>query len=82
MRAIEWSGTEFRLVDQTLLPHTVDYIVTDDYTVIIDAIRRLAVRGAPAIGIAAAFGLAFAAKKIPTSSSAESVCRRAAPDSR
>jgi methylthioribose-1-phosphate isomerase len=71
MRAIEWSGTEFRLVDQTLLPHTVDYIVTDDYTVIIDAIRRLAVRGAPAIGIAAAFGLAFAAKKIPTSSSAE-----------
>jgi methylthioribose-1-phosphate isomerase len=71
MRAIEWNGTEFRLVDQTLLPHRVDYIVTDDYTVIIDAIRRLAVRGAPAIGIAAAFGLAFAAKKIRSLSSAE-----------
>jgi methylthioribose-1-phosphate isomerase len=64
MRAIEWDGKEFKLLDQTKLPHSVEYIRTDDYHVIIDAIKRLAVRGAPAIGIAAAFALAFASGKI------------------
>lgn len=65
MRAIEWDGRKFRLLDQTKLPHSIEYIETNDYRVIIDAIKRLAVRGAPAIGIAAAFGLAFASQSIP-----------------
>lgn len=66
MRAIEWDGKEFRLLDQTKLPKTVEYISTDDYRTIILAIKRLSVRGAPAIGIAAAFALAFASGKIDT----------------
>ncbi len=68
MRALEWNGTEFKLIDQTRLPHTVDYIVTQDYREIMQAIRRLAVRGAPAIGIAAAFALAFGARDIHAAS--------------
>lgn len=66
MRAIEWDGKEFKLLDQTKLPKTVEYISTDDYRTIIRAIKRLSVRGAPAIGIAAAFALAFASGKIET----------------
>jgi len=64
MRAIEWDGTTFKLLDQTKLPKVIEYIETDDYQVIIDAIKRLSVRGAPAIGIAAAFALAFASARI------------------
>jgi methylthioribose-1-phosphate isomerase len=63
MRAIEWDGREFRLLDQTKLPGETVYIATEDWRTIVDAIRRLAVRGAPAIGIAAAFAFAFAARK-------------------
>lgn len=66
MRAIEWDGNEFKLLDQTKLPFSVEYIITDDYRAITDAIKRLAVRGAPAIGIAAAFALAFASARIGT----------------
>ncbi len=68
MRAIEWDGKEFKLLDQTRLPQTIEYIKTGDYRVIVEAIKRLSVRGAPAIGIAAAFALAFASKKIVSSS--------------
>ena len=48
--------------DQTHLPFEEKYIATDDYEVIADAIRRLAIRGAPAIGIAGAYALALAVK--------------------
>ncbi len=48
-------------LDQTLLPHEEVWIETSDYRVIAEAIRRLQVRGAPLIGIAAGYGLALAA---------------------
>lgn len=51
-----------RLLDQTRLPGEVVYLETTDLEVVFDAIRRLVVRGAPAIGIAAAYGLAAAAQ--------------------
>jgi methylthioribose-1-phosphate isomerase len=47
-----------RVIDQTRLPHALTYLCTDTLEVIEDAIRRLVVRGAPAIGCAAALGLA------------------------
>jgi len=47
-----------RLIDQTLLPGDLAYVETDDVDEIHDAIKRLVVRGAPAIGCAAALGLA------------------------
>ncbi|MFZ2653656.1 MAG: S-methyl-5-thioribose-1-phosphate isomerase [Victivallales bacterium] len=49
---------KLRLIDQTLLPETFTYVETDDAGKIYDYIKRLVVRGAPAIGCAAALGLA------------------------
>ncbi|MDP8229128.1 MAG: hypothetical protein P9M15_06720, partial [Candidatus Electryoneaceae bacterium] len=53
-RSIGWYDGRIRFIDQTLLPDRLKIIETDDWTVIADAIRRLAIRGAPLIGVAAA----------------------------
>ena len=62
----EWIGdceTGFlRLLDQTLLPEKTIYVDCKDSTTVWEAIRRLAVRGAPAIGVAAAYGMVLAAQ--------------------
>ena len=57
---ILWCDTSIRFLDQTKLPHSVSYIDTTDYHEIISAIKSLAIRGAPLIGIAAAYGIALA----------------------
>lgn len=62
VQPIEWCGGVLRILDQTLLPAEVRYIETSDYRVVADAIRRLAVRGAPLIGVTAAYALALAAR--------------------
>jgi methylthioribose-1-phosphate isomerase len=60
---IEWRPEgKVRFLDQTLLPHEEVWIETADYHVIAEAIRRLQVRGAPLIGVAAAYALALAAR--------------------
>ncbi|MGA9363360.1 MAG: S-methyl-5-thioribose-1-phosphate isomerase [Bacteroidota bacterium] len=61
MKSIEWIGDRVRMIDQTRLPLEEVYIETSDYLEIVDAIKKLKIRGAPAIGIAAAFGFALAA---------------------
>ncbi len=53
-----------RLLDQRRLPNEVRYIDCKDASVVAQAIRNMAIRGAPAIGVAAAMGIALAAKKI------------------
>jgi methylthioribose-1-phosphate isomerase len=59
---IKWLAEgKIRFLDQTLLPNEEIWIETGDYRVVAEAIRRLQVRGAPLIGIAAAYGLALAA---------------------
>lgn len=60
MRAVDWVDGKFRFIDQTVLPHQEVWVHTDDLTVVGEAIRTLRVRGAPAIGVAAAFGLLLA----------------------
>jgi methylthioribose-1-phosphate isomerase len=57
--ALRWDGRRLTILDQTLLPHREDWITLDAAADTADAIRRLAVRGAPLIGIAAAYGLAM-----------------------
>ncbi len=60
---IEWlADGKVRFLDQTRLPQEESWVETADYDRIADAIRRLEVRGAPLIGIAAAYGLALAAR--------------------
>ena len=61
---IEWNNGRVRLIDQTKLPLEEKYIETDDYRVVCDAIYRLAIRGAPAIGVAGAYACVLAANEI------------------
>lgn len=63
MRSITWGNGLLTILDQTKLPNTIEFIETDNYRRVADAIRRLEVRGAPAIGAAAAFGLVLGAKE-------------------
>lgn len=60
-RPIEWKDNRLVLLDQTKLPCEETYLTLDDHHEIARAISTLAVRGAPAIGVAAAYGLALAA---------------------
>jgi len=62
---LKWTGAELQLIDQTLLPGTIAYIELNSYEAVFDAIRHMKVRGAPAIGIAAAYGMVLAAKAAP-----------------
>ncbi len=61
MNTIEWMGDHARLIDQTRLPREEVYVDIYDHAQMGEAIKRLQVRGAPAIGVAAAYGLALAA---------------------
>ncbi|MCP4723748.1 MAG: S-methyl-5-thioribose-1-phosphate isomerase [bacterium] len=63
MKAIEWMEGSVRFIDQTELPGKLEYIVTTDYRVLIEAIKMLRVRGAPLIGITAAYAAVLAAKE-------------------
>ncbi len=60
--AISWEKGALRLLDQRQLPHRLEYLPINDIPAAVEAIASLAVRGAPAIGIAAAYALAVAAK--------------------
>ncbi|TYR79800.1 S-methyl-5-thioribose-1-phosphate isomerase [Priestia megaterium] len=62
-RSVEWNETSVSLLDQQLLPNKVEYIELKTIKDVWDAIVTLKVRGAPAIGITAAFGLALAAQQ-------------------
>ncbi|MGX1194346.1 S-methyl-5-thioribose-1-phosphate isomerase [Metabacillus sp. SLBN-84] len=65
-RSVEWKESYIRLLDQQKLPAVSEYLHLETIEEVWDAIKTLKVRGAPAIGIAAAFGLALAAKKYET----------------
>ncbi|MBD3277791.1 MAG: S-methyl-5-thioribose-1-phosphate isomerase [Candidatus Aegiribacteria sp.] len=63
---ITWSEDTIRLLDQRVLPERESFIRCGDVETLAEAIRTLAVRGAPAIGIAAAFGCVLAASNTPS----------------
>jgi methylthioribose-1-phosphate isomerase len=60
---IRWEGESLKLLDQTLLPADEIWLDCREPEQVADAIRRLAVRGAPAIGVAAAYGLVLGADR-------------------
>ena len=64
MKTIEWLGNRLRMIDQTRLPHEEAYLELTDYQGVAQTIRDMNVRGAPAIGVAAAYGIALGAKDI------------------
>jgi len=64
LETISWTGESVRLLDQTKLPDQTVYVDITDERQMWDAIKRLVVRGAPAIGVAAAFGAYLGVRRL------------------
>lgn len=64
METMRWKGDSLDLLDQSKLPKTLEYIHCQDYRRVGLAIKRLEVRGAPAIGAAAAYGIVLGAQEV------------------
>ncbi len=79
IRAVQWQGDHLRLLDQRRLPHEERWIDCFDAAQVTQAIRDLAVRGAPAIGIAAAWGAAMAAQQDAAMAEVLAMLRAARP---
>ncbi|MFG1955004.1 S-methyl-5-thioribose-1-phosphate isomerase [Micromonospora sp. NPDC048830] len=65
MRTVDWRDGLIIAIDQTRLPHEVEFLEIGTVEELIAAIRSLAIRGAPAIGVAGALGVALAARLYP-----------------
>ncbi len=61
LKTVEWKDNSVVMIDQTKLPNELVYVTYTDFNDVAVAIRNLVVRGAPAIGVSGAFGLALAA---------------------
>lgn len=68
LRAIVWNGRSLELLDQTRLPEDKRYVTCRCYRDVADAIRTMKVRGAPAIGISAAYAMVLASREIDANS--------------
>jgi len=81
--ALNWldppAGPAVELLDQTRLPATAAMVTCADVPALVDAIRRLVVRGAPLLGVAGAFGVALAACRGEDVAQAAAVIERARP---
>lgn len=64
METMRWAGDHLLILDQTGLPGRIEYICCRDFISVAAAIKRLSVRGAPAIGAAAAYGLVLGAMSL------------------
>ncbi len=63
MRTVDWHNDHVRMIDQKRIPWALEQVEYDDYRAVAGGITDMTVRGAPAIGAAAAFGLALAARQ-------------------
>lgn len=63
IKTLEWTSSGIRFIDQTLLPTEEVYVTCSTYQEVATAIRDMIVRGAPAIGVAAAMGIALGVKQ-------------------
>ncbi len=66
LRTLEWKNDKLFLLDQTRLPQTEAYYQCVNYQDVARAIKKMIIRGAPAIGVAAAFGIVLGARQIKT----------------
>lgn len=64
VETIAWKSGKIKFIDQTLLPHKLKYVSTDDIHRLWRAIKKLEIRGAPAIGIAGALGVVIGIKTL------------------
>lgn len=63
IKTVEWTKEGVRMLDQRLLPNEEKYLMLRSYEEVADAIKKMVVRGAPAIGVSAAMGLALGASQ-------------------
>jgi methylthioribose-1-phosphate isomerase len=63
IKTVEWTSEGVRMIDQRLLPTEEKYLMLRSYEEVAEAIKKMVVRGAPAIGVSAAMGLALGAKQ-------------------
>ncbi len=63
IKTVEWTSEGVRMIDQRLLPNEEKYLMLRSWDEVADAIRKMVVRGAPAIGVSAAMGLALGASQ-------------------
>lgn len=63
IKTVEWTSEGVRMLDQRLLPTEETYLILRSYEEVAEAIKKMVVRGAPAIGVSAAMGLALGAKQ-------------------
>ncbi len=75
VKTIYWENGKSMVLDQVRLPHEVEYIACEDHACICRCIKDMHIRGAPAIGIATAMGIALGARNLQASNGAELVQR-------
>jgi methylthioribose-1-phosphate isomerase len=63
IQTLEWTDSGVRFIDQTKLPMEETYVTCKTYVQVADVIRNMVVRGAPAIGVAAAMGVALGVER-------------------
>jgi methylthioribose-1-phosphate isomerase len=63
IKTVEWTNEGVRMIDQRILPTEEKYLILRSYDEVAEAIKKMVVRGAPAIGVSAAMGLALGAKQ-------------------
>jgi methylthioribose-1-phosphate isomerase len=71
IQTLEWTDNGVRFIDQTKLPTEETYVTCKSYEQVADAIRTMIVRGAPAIGVAAAMGIALGVKNSKAETASE-----------
>jgi len=71
IKAVEYLGNKLKIIDQTQLPGKLAFLELRNYTEVVAAIKQMKVRGAPAIGVAAAYGLALGAQSIKADNKAK-----------
>jgi len=65
LKAAEWIDGKLKIIDQTRLPGALVYLELEDFREVAEAISSLRVRGAPLIGVAAAYGLVLGVRPVP-----------------
>jgi len=71
MKPVEFLDNKIKIIDQTQLPGKLAFFELRNYTDVVAAIKGMKVRGAPAIGVAAAYGIALGAQNIKTDTNAK-----------
>lgn len=64
VETLRWKNNKLEMIDQRVLPATFEYLAYDSATGVAEGIRNMVVRGAPAIGVAAAYGVALEALRL------------------